>query len=391
MSNRVALVSILLTLNIFNVFLHGIGIYLLLSLYKRVEHKVQYVYLLSLSTCELVINFLGGIDSIIRLIELPTENKDGITVFNMTIKIIYIVNATGFSLVFYFNMIYITVDRLLDILLSLKYPVYWDEYKAAILLKITWAIGIIVLVITCVLCYSLHKWKWEEAVFEFFYPILEFSFIILAFCTYGFIFRKFKDCQKPPAHVACNHHVAKRQNSTFEVFKNSRFYISVLLIFTFILFMIVPDLIYLFICIIPNAPSPTILTACWISYGIANISDAFIYILLQVEVKTLLMKKVRKFTRSNQEYEDRYILRKVRGRIRVCVCACVCVCARVRVCVCARVCTRVYVCVRVCVCVCACAMQGDYGCPLCWSGKESNNKLNEILYMIYLNLLFFII
>ena len=311
----VALLSILLMLNVLNVILHGAGTFLLLSLYERVDSKVQYVYLISLSACELVINFLGCIHSILSLIK-TTQNENKVSPFDTTIQIIYIVNATGFSLVFYLNMIYITVDRLLDILLNLKYPVYWDEYKAVILLKITWAIGIIVLVITCVLCYSLHKWEWEEAMFEFFYPTLEFSFIILAFCTYVFIFRKFKVCQNSPAHVACNHHVAKRQNSTFGVFKNSRFYISVLLIFTFILFMIVPDLIYLFICIIPNAPSPTILTACWISYGIANISDAFIYILLQVEVKTLLMKKVRKFIRSNEGYQDRYILGKERERIK---------------------------------------------------------------------------
>lgn len=291
--DQTGLQCLLLFFHVMNVVLHGLGTHLLICIYRRVDFKVQYVNLISLSICELVINFIGSIRVVLGLV----NDTNQYPVLQDVNNILYIANATGFSLIFYFNMIYITLDRLLAILLALKYPVYWDEYKAAILLKVTWLFGVIVLVLCCV--FFNDSLAWEAIVFKFVYPVLQFPFIILALFTYVFIFRKFKVSRKPPViltRIDSSKTVVSRQNSTFEALKHSRFYISVLLIFTFIVFMIVPDLIYLFHCVLFKTSncSSTVLTACWVSYGVANISDAIIYIFLQVEVKALLLKKVRK-------------------------------------------------------------------------------------------------
>lgn len=309
MAALITLLSILFTLDVMNVVLHSTGISLLLSLYSRNKNKIQFVYIINLSLCELIINLVGAIETILRIINTTQygPEKAATSPLSTACYLMYITNATGFSFVFYMNMIYITVDRLLDILLNLRYPVYWDEYKAITLLKVTWFMGIVIVAITFVCCYGYDQWVWESVMFEFLYPFLEIAFMVLAVFTYIFIFRKFKQSQLPPVHLQYDKSVSttkktKRQNSTFEAFKNSRFYISVLLILTFILFMIVPDLAYLFICILPKRESELILTICWIVYGIANICDAFIYIYLQAEVKELLVKKVRRlFENENRK------------------------------------------------------------------------------------------
>ena len=201
---------------------------------------------------------------------------------------------------FFLTMMYITVDRLLDIYLNIRYEVYWNPHRAAILIKTTWTIGVLVSIGSIVI----HEWNWEDTVFEICYPVLEIGFVVLALFTYTFIFRKFKAGRKPPHQpfLKGSNVPAARQNSTFEAFKNSRFYISVLLIFTFILFMIIPDLSFLFLCVLPDNISALqkekIRTVCWISYGIANLSDAFIYIFLQVEVKKYAFSKIRKTERQ---------------------------------------------------------------------------------------------
>ena len=59
----------------------------------------------------------------------------------------------------------------------------------------------------------------------------------------------------------------------------------VLLILSFLIFMIVPDLIYLFVGIINGNETETLLTACWISYAVSMITDGLIYIFMQAPVR----------------------------------------------------------------------------------------------------------
>ena len=84
-----------------------------------------------------------------------------------------------------------------------------------------------------------------------------------------------------------NKNVGGKQNA-LQIFRKSRFYISVLLITTFLRFVKVPDLVYLFVGILNKNDSSTLLTACWVSYAVANLSDAYIYIFMQRDVRHLL-------------------------------------------------------------------------------------------------------
>ena len=68
------------------------------------------------------------------------------------------------------------------------------------------------------------------------------------------------------------------------------FYIPILLITTFLAFIVVPDLIYLSVAIIQQKPSDTLDAACWISYAVSNLVDAYIYIYLQHDVRIAVKK-----------------------------------------------------------------------------------------------------
>ena len=201
---------------------------------------------------------------------------------------VMIVMFNGISIVYYLDMFYLTFDRLVDILLNIKYPLFWNEVKAARLVLATWLLGAIISVVVSLL-YHLMGYKWEDQSFKYCYPILNFGFITLAFVTYSFIFRKFKQTRSSPSQTESN---KKPRLTSFQVFRNSRFYLSGLLVMTFVTFIVVPDVIYLFVAVVYGNGTDLLLIGCWISYSISNLSDALIYIFAQHSVRKLLMKKL---------------------------------------------------------------------------------------------------
>ena len=272
---------IILCLNILNVIFHSVGIYILLSVYEDSRQKVQQIFLLNLSVCECIINLFQACSILPEIISIPSRYN----ILNDINEHILIISFTGISVVYYLDMIYITVDRMMDIVLNIRYPVYWNERKTKVLMFSTWVIGT-GMCVTVIVLHNLIKFKWKDAFFKYFYPTVGFAFIILALITYGFIFHKFKQSRKPP--VRGGKHTKSANSIT--VFRRSRFHIPVFLILTFLLFMIVPDLTYLFVAVINERNSPILLAICWISYCISNLVDAWIYIFMQRDVRRHLWK-----------------------------------------------------------------------------------------------------
>ena len=228
---------------------------------------------------------------------LEAARRIGSLIFHPSPEVIADINVyilifmfTGISFVYYCDMIYLTLDRLLDIVLNIRYRLFWNEMRARMLLLATWILGICLSVTISLLCYFIN-FNWEDAFFTYFYPTLEFSFIVLAFVTYSFIFHKYKQTRGAPKVVGSRYNT-RRRGSTVETFRNSRFYISVLIILTFLVFMVVPDLTYFFVGVIYGNTSDTLAVCCWISYAVSNLLDAWIYIFLQPSVRRLMWKKL---------------------------------------------------------------------------------------------------
>ena len=257
-----ALIYSLLFLNVLNVLLHAIGVYLLISLYRTCKYRTQQLYLIHLSISEALINFLEICRTVPELIKFTGHSK---VIVEEIRYYILVVSFTGISIVYYFDMIYLTFDKLMDIVLNIKYPVYWNESKTKYLLIMTWVIGLF----SCVsvsICHRYFGFKWEQAFFKYFYPPIEFVFIVLALTTYAFIFRKYAQAHRKSPGIVFRR--SKKLNA-FQLFRRSRFYIAVLLIITFLLLFVVPDLTYLFVGILQNKKSELLSTICWICYALS--------------------------------------------------------------------------------------------------------------------------
>lgn len=220
------LLVILIVLNFANIILHTIGAYLLLRIFKNGSETSHLMYLINLALYEALMNFL---EVFRRLSEFISSGF----VISEIQKYVLIVSFTGVSIVYYLNMLYITLDKLLDIALSLRYPAFWNEYKTIWLLRLLWFLSMCLCIFICFL-HRFNHFNWEDAFFKYCYPILGLTFVVSASITYGFIFYKFKSTRTS----------WDNQNSTIKIFRNSCFYIPVLLILTFFLFMIIPDLTY---------------------------------------------------------------------------------------------------------------------------------------------------
>ena len=289
-----------LVFSLANVLLHGAGIYLLWCLRRHSRLKIQNFYLMSLSGSELLMNLLN---ILLNLSEMLDQNGN---VSSNLSRYILIVNFTGVAFVFHTSMIFITFDRLLELLLNIKYPVYWNEDKTKFLLLGTWIFGMFISITVCCLSGLLPGgFQWERYFFIFFFPSIEVVFVVLAIATYTFIFRKFKNTrQLPVVYIPRNANPptdrinpintkkkSPKTNSSCRIFIRSKFFIPVLLILTFFVFVVGADLVYLVVIVIQKNNDQIIGYMLSISYAISNLIDAWIYIFLQREVRSLFIRK----------------------------------------------------------------------------------------------------
>ena len=194
------------------------------------------------------------------------------------------------SLLYFVIMIYVTADRLLAVLLNMKYNVLWSVNKTKYTLIVTWVVCITLGVIVSLL-YELFNLHYESYI-TYVHGVFDIGFIILALVTYGVLFSKYKNSlSMQTRNTECGQ--SDRRQSLFEVFRQSNFYISVLLITTFLLLVAVPDIIISVNLIAYNSTTEFSRHACVMLFLLSHTSDACIYILLQKKVRELIIKKLR--------------------------------------------------------------------------------------------------
>ena len=275
-----------MVLNTFNIILHTIGSSSLISLYPNCIFKTQRLYIINLSVTTALLNSLELIKNITVFLETFSKSIRSIERFQ---HYILIIEFTGVSFVYYVTMIVLTLDRLAGVRLGLKYQQYWNETKTKYLVGILWMSGSLI-AIGVSLAFFINDLDWEHYFYKYFYPILELSFILIALATYGFIFcERTKNIRK--LSTMSGEEPADMKAKLTE-FKKSFFFVPSLLILTFVLFMIVPDFVYLFIVIKKKKPSETLGIGCWISYATSNIIDAGVYIYFLSDVRKYLLKKI---------------------------------------------------------------------------------------------------
>lgn len=297
---------IVVLLGLVIIILHSFGCYCLLCNYKQGKDDVNQIYLINLSINEALGEFIA-----VSVLHIPKLTKlFGIHLsctFEMLQIYCVILLYAVFSFVYYTNMVYICLDKLMDIVLNIKYNVYWNKQRAKKLLVATWFIGCLIWLSLSVSTYYTHKHAtdltgkctkrdfYTEKFVGYFYPTFDVLFFIVASISYGFIFHKFKQTRLLPAQISFSKATNSRTSvSSFKAFRQSRFYIPVLLVLTFILLVVVPDIINLVYSIILHKESKILDRFLLICFQLSYLNDAIIYIFIQQQTRRILRRKMMK-------------------------------------------------------------------------------------------------
>jgi hypothetical protein len=257
-----------------NILMHGMGTWLLLCTYMRGQKSTQTLYLINLALSELIKNMMMLI-------------KDSLLSRNLVFASWYprVFFKSGVFCHYMFSMFYITGDRLLHVILNVKYPVYWSVGKTKRLLICTWTFCLAMstsLTLVHHVTYNEHKTH-----LRFFYhyirPALFIIYGLFAIVTYTSMFLQYARSQR---------NTNAPQSSLFNIFINSRFFVSVLLIGSCMLLAVIPELILL-ILKLASIPLPSQFNLYkHVSFRLSDFIDAIIYIFLQPDVRKLLLTKL---------------------------------------------------------------------------------------------------
>lgn len=252
------------------IILNSFGIYLLAS--DKLVGSNQCIILIHLSCIKVIICLTEAVISTLELL----DRADGFREY----QVIDTINA-GLYGINDLIVIVLTTDRLAAALRPLKYNVHVTKNKLNVAALYCWVIG------TCgIIPFFFLEY---DMLYEIFYKIVFSSLdaIVLstALLTYGIILRKLLSRHKALAEIS------KRDSraSTRSPRGHFRFfYITGLIIASFILFVTIPDAVYINLVIIQGNESPIIERTVGFVWSLYLVADPLIYIFLQRSVKNRL-------------------------------------------------------------------------------------------------------
>lgn len=283
--------------NFVTMCLHMLGFYLLYCQYRNGVQESQQLYLMNLALAEGFANLLQLLMN--PLHEIFPMSTNSTNTFKKCQYYFKTIRGYGVVSVYFLTMHYLTIDKLLDVLLSIKYTIYWNENQTCILLKGTWTLCLTMAVALSIV-YNFTGFDFHIILDIYVYPMFGLLFIITASIAYGFIFYKFNETRIPPP-IESSRGTRGRilRPSVVAVFQKSLFFIPVLLVSTFIIFMVIPEWIHLFEVVLNKNDDLTINTILRFLWTLSYFCDAIIYIWLKPSVKRLLKKKISFKRRKN--------------------------------------------------------------------------------------------
>ena len=270
--------------------LHSILCYLMICLYRMGKKQPQLIYLASLSCCEALCNISKFLSTLITGVILIVHEQANIT---GTIQHYFdIVLSTGMNFIYYFSIIIVIFDRFLGIFFSLKYKVYCTTFKAKVVVSTLWMIGF-ALIFSLLLIDVLLKLHIDLGISWCIYPCFDLSVIVLSSLPYSYIFKIYKSSQSSTTVST-----TQSSSSSANLFKNSTFFIPLLLTIRFVVFIAVPDFLHFFIIEIKKNKAPVLLDAAFVCYSLSDLVDAFTYLFLHPSLRRLLWNKLQMFHRA---------------------------------------------------------------------------------------------
>lgn len=323
------LLNIRLAVDFLTLFSHAFGLVLLRRV-KCSQHftAIQRFYLVQLSVAE--ISF-AMVSILIYVFSNVFSNKD-------VLNILYAIKNLPVFLPYIGTMLLITVDRLLVVYYNLKYNLVWTLRRAHVAGAILGATSIL----SIVLFFVLGRNAYTQMCALYVYPTSDFVFITVATVTYAYFFKKIKEQRRDfrrtsiyldtsasttdptPRKKYAQEKEEKQQNPKQSQQKQHHhrnwlrclqrlkrhFYTPTLLIVSFMIFTIFPDIMFFCYKIGHRRMGSTLGLGFSIFYRTGLAWDAFVYIYFQQEVrnviKTIFVKR-RSSSDNNQTPVDKFI------------------------------------------------------------------------------------
>lgn len=288
-------------LSIVNIIFHLTGAYILIHLYRNGHKTPQKIYLVNLSLIEIVKNLLLITYDILVCMNYFHFHEYAIHVVVPYLTIIY---ENGVAYHYYIAMFLLTLDRLLATVLNIKYPIYWKPRRAMVIIFCVTTFNVIMCSGTLISYVLLGEEKFKtygirKILTTYVAITLNLVFIALAISTYSYMFythirsqRYFTDIDDVTSHV-----------TAFSIFRRTKFFVSILIIISFIVFTVLPDLIFGIHGVRTNNKhiSYAFRVYLLISFSLSDTVDSVIYIFLQKSVRDVLFTKLECFRRRNEE------------------------------------------------------------------------------------------
>ena len=294
---------IVFIMNVVIFILHTFGSHVLIRITRERNSKPHITLLLWLSCTEATINLLQAITII------PGFIHGGIdTAGTNAFSIVHIISLTGAWLFLYFIMHCIVFDRLVMAMYPLSYNTTVTGRRITRVV-LTGAFITSMIIVTTIVADKVTNFNWKHIYFKAVYNTLHVSFIALSVGSYSYIFYKFQSSRKRfklrniavipkvASGTSTIHMIEANSQPTgtpkvtaFQIFRASKFIISVLLVLTYFLFLIIPDWIYLYWVVIRKSTSHIIEDVCQFLWTFGNLTDFFIYLLGPPKVRKAVKK-----------------------------------------------------------------------------------------------------
>ena len=262
-----------------NLFLYSICVPLLIRVYcsRERERTTQLVYLLNISIAE----FIGNLSNLSYFsIQMSSYSQ----VVRNVYRAVYI---SCILIPYIASMFLITADRLAAAMLKLRYRIVCTLHRAKMAILCTWCVPPVMLLPLVVSTYLRHGYdKMEEVVVHIhsiLLPLLFFVFFLFAVTTYLLIFI---------VYVRSRRRSTAAQLSVPQLFTRSRFSVALLLVSSFLLLTVVPELVYFTMSLKKFRMDFDILF--FIIPNVSDTTDAFIYIIMYAPIRKLLISNLRR-------------------------------------------------------------------------------------------------
>ena len=293
------------TLCVINIIIHSIGAFLMDAIKKQHKNSTQATLIKHLSISELMWSLVDFTESIFVSVK-GDEAKD-----KLLMKYLGIVELCGIFIVYITLMVYITLDRFFHFYYATRYTTIFSIKRASKFCKLAWVFSAIICA-TVAVAYKVNgEFDYEEFIFSYVFPVLELVFLATAAVTYSYIYYIFKRQKKISGANLRRQNSVKSENRNQndprrpkpQKARKPKLYIPSLIILTFLIFIVVPDIVYLVV----DKKDKNIDFAITIRlmYMTCLMSDAVIYIFLQRHVRKELKRRLRKALNINDNQEER--------------------------------------------------------------------------------------